>query len=291
LRNTASSLKTDPRISALSPENQLAELRRRFEDVSRRAALGDQQAVEELPQTSRDFLESSRDFYGQSQEFYDDFNRVQGSLTRAAAVADRQVDIGQQQLDVLNEQLTALREVVAGLQKLGRVGVTDPNAPTRGPGGASNEEIVAFAKRVHDPSDDAGAARKLYDAALATNTPLSRIDEALGLAPGTAEQFAIDQGLPTFASGGLVSGPGTGTSDSITARVSNGEFVTRATATRANRDTLEAINQGANLTGAMQAGVEVNAAGFNGVVAELKLANTRLRDIEDRLETQERNAS
>lgn len=47
-----------------------------------------------------------------------------------------------------------------------------------------------------------------------------------------------------FADGGMVRGPGTGRSDSIPARLSNGEFVVNAQATRQNRGTLEAINNG-----------------------------------------------
>ncbi|MDB5616172.1 hypothetical protein [Tardiphaga sp.] len=46
------------------------------------------------------------------------------------------------------------------------------------------------------------------------------------------------------ASGGLISGPGTGTSDSIPARLSHGEFVVNANATSQNRALLEAINGG-----------------------------------------------
>ncbi len=45
-----------------------------------------------------------------------------------------------------------------------------------------------------------------------------------------------------FASGGHVSGPGTGTSDSIPARLSNGEFVVNARATAKHRAMLEAMN-------------------------------------------------
>lgn len=45
-----------------------------------------------------------------------------------------------------------------------------------------------------------------------------------------------------FAEGGHVAGPGTGTSDSIMARLSNGEFVVTAEATRRHRGVLEAIN-------------------------------------------------
>lgn len=46
----------------------------------------------------------------------------------------------------------------------------------------------------------------------------------------------------SHATGGWISGPGTGTSDSILARVSTGEFVVRASAAARNREILEAIN-------------------------------------------------
>ncbi|PCI27880.1 hypothetical protein COB55_04895 [Candidatus Wolfebacteria bacterium] len=49
----------------------------------------------------------------------------------------------------------------------------------------------------------------------------------------------------SFADGGIVNGPGTGRSDSISANLSNGEFVVNASATTANRDLLEQINNGA----------------------------------------------
>lgn len=47
-----------------------------------------------------------------------------------------------------------------------------------------------------------------------------------------------------FATGGHVRGPGTGTSDSIPARLSDGEFVVNAKSTKENRALLEAINRG-----------------------------------------------
>lgn len=52
-------------------------------------------------------------------------------------------------------------------------------------------------------------------------------------------------GVPTGkAGGGLIRGPGTGTSDSILAALSDGEFVVNAAATRRHRTLLEAINSG-----------------------------------------------
>ncbi|WP_371879841.1 phage tail length tape measure family protein [Caballeronia sp. S22] len=50
--------------------------------------------------------------------------------------------------------------------------------------------------------------------------------------------------LPGFATGGHISGAGTGTSDSIPAMLSNGEFVVNAASTRKYRSLLESINSG-----------------------------------------------
>jgi hypothetical protein len=55
-------------------------------------------------------------------------------------------------------------------------------------------------------------------------------------------------GIPRFAPGGPVFGPGTGTSDSIPAMLSNGEFVVNARSTAKNRSLLEAINSGQSST-------------------------------------------
>ncbi|TCT12671.1 tape measure domain-containing protein [Tepidamorphus gemmatus] len=53
-----------------------------------------------------------------------------------------------------------------------------------------------------------------------------------------------DGGIVERATGGIVRGPGTSTSDSIPALLSNGEFVVNAAATRRHRALLEAINAG-----------------------------------------------
>lgn len=53
-----------------------------------------------------------------------------------------------------------------------------------------------------------------------------------------------DGGAVEAATGGLIRGPGTATSDSIPARLSDGEFIVNAAATRRNLDLLHAINRG-----------------------------------------------
>ena len=75
-------------------------------------------------------------------------------------------------------------------------------------------------------------------------------------------QAAIQAVTPAFANGGLVRGPGTGTSDSINARLSNGEFVMTAEATkRVGVNTLNAINNGGTLQAEKQAQANAKAGG------------------------------
>lgn len=54
---------------------------------------------------------------------------------------------------------------------------------------------------------------------------------------------ASKQYIPSFATGGLVRGPGTGTSDSVNARLSNGESVINAKSTKLFAPVLSAINE------------------------------------------------
>jgi hypothetical protein len=64
---------------------------------------------------------------------------------------------------------------------------------------------------------------------------------------GAAAPYILNQPVPDppkpWATGGLITGPGTGTSDSIPARLSNGEYVIRAAAVRkVGRNVLDALN-------------------------------------------------
>lgn len=82
------------------------------------------------------------------------------------------------------------------------------------------------------------------------------------IAGAMAQGTAILQSLSSvqaagFATGGLVTGPGTGQSDSINARLSNGEFVSTKQATTRYRNTLEAMNRG-TYTENSQGGSSVN---------------------------------
>lgn len=87
--------------------------------------------------------------------------------------------------------------------------------------------------------------QKTLEVATAVGNALFTILRALGLIAKTKEEMQADlatarSALPVrndgvlarFATGGHIRGPGTGTSDSILARVSNGEFVMRAEAVK-----------------------------------------------------------
>ncbi|MDJ7510435.1 tape measure protein [Salmonella enterica] len=69
-----------------------------------------------------------------------------------------------------------------------------------------------------------------------------------------------------FATGGLVTGPGTGQSDSINAKLSNGEYVMTRQATSRYRNTLDSMNRGtapAGITGSTPE-MKVNIANYGG---------------------------
>lgn len=91
----------------------------------------------------------------------------------------------------------------------------------------------------------------------------------------------FDQQVPAFttppkgpaphALGGHISGPGSGTSDSILARLSNDEFVVRASSARKNRALLEAIN---NSTPGFAAGGSVGIGGLLPGLSQQFLASS-----------------
>ncbi|NOH90823.1 hypothetical protein [Vibrio alginolyticus] len=67
---------------------------------------------------------------------------------------------------------------------------------------------------------------------------------ALATVETGALQASVEAITPAFATGGMAYGPGTGTSDSFTARLSNGEFVMPAQQTRRYYSDLESMRSG-----------------------------------------------
>lgn len=84
----------------------------------------------------------------------------------------------------------------------------------------------------------------LIASGLITASGGSDVDKALGIAQAAIGAFSI---YNSYAQGGKITGPGTSTSDSIIAAVSNGEFVVNAKATAKHFRLLQLINDGADL--------------------------------------------
>lgn len=76
------------------------------------------------------------------------------------------------------------------------------------------------------------------------------------------------------ATGGMISGPGTGTSDSIPAMLSNGEFVINAAQTRKHLPLLRAINSGGKLSAFAEGGLVTGVALQQPSMATFEGGNT-----------------
>ena len=71
-----------------------------------------------------------------------------------------------------------------------------------------------------------------------------------------------------YATGGFVEGGGTGTSDSVNARLSSGEFVVRESVTRRNRSALESLNSSGQMPSNGGSGVTINYYGTGEVTQQ-----------------------
>lgn len=116
----------------------------------------------------------------------------------------------------------------------------------------------------------AAIGQALINTYLAATNALANIPAPFNFAVAAATVVAgLAQvaNIRSQAMGGIVSGPGSGTSDSIPTMLSDGEFVINARDTARNRGLLEMINQGANLQGLAaggQVGRRLTPAGIGG---------------------------
>ena len=127
------------------------------------------------------------------------------------------------------------------------------------------QSIIAGIIRIQTQALLAQAATKasgwlsaLFSVGSAATSALTGTGSTLDGLTGSAASSAYSQsggagnayGFTTKATGGLIVGPGTGTSDSIIARVSNGEgILTAAAMKRLGSSALDALNNGATITG------------------------------------------
>lgn len=144
---------------------------------------------------------------------------------------------------------------------------------------AFKRELGLVAKETRELSDDLGVlntqrpkptvnAKGITQAQAQADRLLRRLGELDGLkVTASVQVIASGNGLTISggslatikrAAGGYVSGPGSGTSDSIPARLSNGEYVINAAATSQHRALLDLINGGGRMTSAAGMGSSVD---------------------------------
>jgi len=111
------------------------------------------------------------------------------------------------------------------------------------------KNLPAVEKAIRGSGMDKDLQRKLLAPLRQAQREAIRVQELIDLIHGKRVKITYFGGTPTNPggvhpyTGGLITGPGTGTSDSIPAMISNGEYVIRAAAVKAiGVDTLRAIN-------------------------------------------------
>ncbi|HDS0956552.1 TPA: tape measure protein [Pseudomonas putida] len=185
---------------------------------------------------------------GQTQSI---FSTAFGSVTQGLTDDIMNLNLSFQSLGDLGKNV--LREIVAGFVKMGvQMGVNAALAATLGTATAGTSIALAGTT----------AAAWAPAAALASLASFggNSIPAAAALTSTTALATTL-AAVPGFATGGYFTGSGTGTSDSNLAKISNGEFIVNAAATRKNRALLEAINSGERVS---TGGSAVSGSGSGG---------------------------
>ncbi|MDD2114163.1 phage tail length tape measure family protein [Pseudomonas asiatica] len=217
----------------------------------------------------QNFGNQARDIAGQTQSIFSSaFNTISTDITDA-------IMSGQLSMSTLGDIASnVVREIIAGFVKMGvQMALNAALNATLGTAAASQSMILAG-------TTAAAWAPAAAFASLATlGANAVPADAALTSTTALASSLAV---IPGFAIGGYVSGAGTGTSDSIMARLSDGEFVVNAAATKRNRALLEAINSNERVSFAGE-NISLNKVQANGQAQQQAApANVTVNLIEDR---------
>lgn len=191
---------------------------------------------------------------------------VQLGITTQLGAQNRILQLEQARLPVLRQLAVAAREAAAATgdpalveqaeelaQRIGQISVSVDLASNSIANFRDQAEQSAQNNLTNFLADGIQQADNLKDAfrqlALSIVNDLKRIAAqaiATSVVRGLSGAFGGGAAVPTNAAGGLLSGPGTGTSDSFLSWVSNGEYIVRAAAVArpGMRQHLDAINYG-----------------------------------------------
>jgi len=123
--------------------------------------------------------------------------------------------------------------------------------------------------------------------------PFGQIASALTVMQGLMQvQSIVNTPTPTYAQGGIVGGTGSGTSDSVSARLSKGESVINAKSTRMFRPLLSAINEAGGGTAFADSGtIEGGTMGVTGGTVKAYVVADEMSNSQDRLSKIRRRAT
>lgn len=219
----------------------------------------------------QNFGNQARDIAGQTESIFSSaFNNISTDITDA-------IMSGQLSFSTLGDIASnVVREIITGFVRMGvQMALNAALNATLGTAAAGQSMILAGTTA----TAWAPAAAMASLATLGANS----VPAAAALTSTTALATTLAV-IPGFATGGYVSGAGTGTSDSIMARLSDGEFVVNAAATKRNRALLEAINSNERVSvgGGSTASVPTQPSSSQAVVAAAPQPKVTVNLIEDR---------
>lgn len=167
----------------------------------------------------------------------DQIDQAKEAYDLQVAQYDAQLDIAQAQLDALNGVDTSVTTVAAAVAAMNASVVAALSAlPDTGTGSATantwenNASLVHTAYKTAFGRDADEGGLQFWTDALQNGT--LTYDQLLSELIKVGKQNGESIKIPGYATGGLISGPGTGTSDSILARLSAGEYIVNADAVR-----------------------------------------------------------
>lgn len=115
IRKFRDDLYLDQNLSPLSKYDQYMYARSKFEDVRNKAMTGDPEALEQLEQSSRDFLEYSKAYNANNTQYQQDFDRVQAILASVESNAGSQLSAARQQQNSLNQMVSGIAGLNIGI--------------------------------------------------------------------------------------------------------------------------------------------------------------------------------
>lgn len=171
-----------------------------YNDVSKRAEAGDQDAIGQFTKVAQDLLTNSRTINASGAGYTADYDRVLAETQALQQFTDLQKDAAQQQLDLLTQQVSALVELkdsvltvaqaIAALMSLPAIGGTAETTATVSTGALST--LTADAPLTTAPSVDTTAAVQAAQAQQANDALIAEVQalraEVTALREGQAKQ-------------------------------------------------------------------------------------------------------